>query len=77
MPLFEFSCDKCGQEFEELVYDEKAPQCPNCGANETHKLVSLCARISKDGGATPFPIPSTGRGGCGSCSGGNCGSCGR
>ncbi|WP_417292104.1 FmdB family zinc ribbon protein, partial [Desulfovibrio porci] len=25
MPIYEYSCEKCGHEFEELVFDDVAP----------------------------------------------------
>lgn len=74
MPLYEFICDKCGHEFEELAFGESAMQCPNCGAQDTHKLMSTCARRPRQDGSSGY-APSSG-GGCGSCSGGNCASCG-
>ena len=51
MPIYEYSCEKCGHEFEELVFDDAAPVCPHCGSRETHKLMSRCAHCTGgDGG---------------------------
>lgn len=73
MPIYEFSCAKCGREFEEITSRDSVP-CPHCGSHDTRKMMSACARRSSrsgdDGGYTPSG------GGCGSCSGGNCASCG-
>ena len=44
MPIYEYSCQKCGRDFEELVFDETPPTCPYCGSNDTQKLMSCCAR---------------------------------
>ena len=44
MPIYEYSCQKCGRDFEELVFDETPPPCPYCGSNDTQKLMSCCAR---------------------------------
>lgn len=75
MPIYEYSCDKCGHEFEELVFDDAAPVCPHCGSHETRKLMSRCAHCTGgDGGE--YAAPSSGGGGCAGCSGGNCASCG-
>ena len=75
MPIYEYSCEKCGHEFEELVFDDVAPVCPHCGSRETHKLMSRCAHCTGgDGGE--YAAPSYGGGGCAGCSGGNCASCG-
>jgi putative FmdB family regulatory protein len=56
MPIFEFKCDKCGKEFERLVYsseDEKV-ECPGCGSTETTKEFSVfsCSNIEKSLGAS-------------------------
>lgn len=71
MPIFEYKCPDCGNEFEELVFGSKVPACPECGAGNSEKLMSCaCVRASDgEGGYT-----STG-GGCCGCSGGSCASC--
>ncbi|MEO8585862.1 MAG: zinc ribbon domain-containing protein [Acidobacteriota bacterium] len=65
MPLYEFTCAKCGATFEELVagsLDTLGVTCPECESAEVEKLVSRFAA----GGASP----STERGGsCGPGSG--------
>ncbi|WP_165177695.1 zinc ribbon domain-containing protein [Desulfovibrio sp. ZJ369] len=76
MPIYEYSCEKCHREFEELVFGEDAPICPHCGSRETHKLMSCCSRCAgRHGGGDDAPSGSSG-GGCAGCSGGNCASCG-
>ena len=75
MPIYEYSCEKCGHEFEELVFDDVAPVCPHCGSRETHKLMSRCA-LCTGGDGGEYDAPSSGGGGCAGCSGGNCASCG-
>lgn len=79
MPIFEYGCEKCGRDFEELIFGDEVPACPYCGSTETHKLMSRCARCRGEGGmdgagGADFS-PSSG-GGCAGCSGGNCASCG-
>ena len=43
MPIFDFSCGRCGHEFEHLLFKERErPPCPNCGSKSvTRKTVSL------------------------------------
>lgn len=43
MPLFDFTCHKCGHEFEHLILKHAdQPQCPNCGSKSVTRLaVSL------------------------------------
>jgi len=49
MPIYEYICKECGNEFEELVFsqDASAP-CPKCGSEKTEKLMSACA-VKTDG----------------------------
>jgi putative FmdB family regulatory protein len=43
MPIFEFICRACGQQFESIVRGEETPACPACGAADLEKLVSMFA----------------------------------
>lgn len=51
MPIYEFRCNRCGHQFEELVgwrdVEEGKVQCPNCGSREVERRLSL------------FAVPST------------------
>jgi putative FmdB family regulatory protein len=42
MPLFEFSCNACGETFEEITSSttKKDVTCPKCGSKDVKKLVS-------------------------------------
>lgn len=69
MPMYEYECKACGNEFEELVFGEKNDiPCPKCGSNNTARKVSAaCVRGSgaTAGGMSGLgPMPSMG-GGCG------------
>lgn len=76
MPIYEYSCQKCGRDFEELVFDETPPTCPYCGSNDTQKLMSCCARRRNGAEGGEYAASTSGGGGCAGCSGGNCASCG-
>lgn len=80
MPLFEYRCEACGKEFEELVFKESAPvPCPACGSDKTNKLLSCCRFKTEPSGPRSYiPTPATGgsRSGCSGCSGGSCSTCG-
>lgn len=77
MPIYEYQCDKCCKEFEELVFGDDCPPCPHCGSNETHKMMSCCVHHgSSNGGGEDYSAPPSSGGGCAGCSGGNCASCG-
>ena len=43
MPLFDFRCTACAHVFEALVLKATVPACPQCGAAELEKLLSLPA----------------------------------
>ena len=43
MPIYDFRCTKCANEFELLVRGADAPVCPECGSVQVKKLVSLPA----------------------------------
>ena len=50
MPIYEFVCEKCGHEFEELVMSSgnKKIICPKCNKSKVKKLMStVCARSAK------------------------------
>ena len=43
MPLYEFRCPQCGDEFELIVFssDQEPIQCPKCGASNPERLLSM------------------------------------
>ena len=44
MPLYEYCCNKCGAEFEEMASSSATttPACPQCASGDTKKLMSAC-----------------------------------
>ena len=34
MPIYEYSCKTCGNEFEELIVGDAKPGCPSCGSHD-------------------------------------------
>ncbi len=65
MPLFEFTCRKCGTLFEEILsladLELGPPKCPNCGSQRTERGLSTFSTSSATGKA-PCGAPP---GGCG------------
>jgi putative FmdB family regulatory protein len=43
MPIYEFECEACGVQFEELVAADRACVCPACGSEQTKRLYSTVA----------------------------------
>ncbi|NIA20779.1 MAG: zinc ribbon domain-containing protein [Anaerolineaceae bacterium] len=71
MPIYEFQCDDCGTDFEELyrsINECRGPHCSKCGSKNVHKKFSTFATggSSGDGGDG---------GGCGTCSRSSCAGC--
>lgn len=50
MPIYEFSCEKCGREFERLVFasDREPVKCPDCGSDHTRRELSVFASAGTD-----------------------------
>jgi len=43
MPIYEFSCTACGQEFEVLVLKSTVPACPKCHSENLQRRLSVPA----------------------------------
>ena len=72
MPVYEYVCDACRHEFEELVYsDDETVACPQCKSERAMKVLSSFAFKC---GSTFRSSSSKGDGCCG-CHGGSCGGC--
>lgn len=52
MPLFEYRCQSCDQEFELLVRSGEQPACPDCQGTKLEKLIS--AHAAHVGGGLPL-----------------------
>jgi putative FmdB family regulatory protein len=74
MPIYEYTCGKCGNEFELLVRDGRPPECPTCGTSRLEKRFSVPAAHTKSNSSLPICERPTG-GGCGlpPCGMGGCG----
>jgi putative FmdB family regulatory protein len=69
MPIFEYKCNVCGEDFEKLVFGNKEVNCPKCNSKEVKKKFSVfCAT------GTEKPLAGTSSG-CTSCTKSTCSSC--
>ena len=69
MPIYEYACNQCGEEFEKLVFGNKPVDCPKCNSQDIKKKLSA---FGMSGVEKPFAGPSSG---CTSCNKGSCSSC--
>lgn len=73
MPIYEYHCNQCNQNFEYLVIGKLKSECPACHSKEIRQLMSACGFVSKGtGGET---VRSSGSF-CAGCSTNNCTGCG-
>jgi len=56
MPIYEFVCKDCRQEFKTLTRSHQADsaKCPTCGTERVARLLSVTARTSADEGMARF-----------------------
>jgi putative FmdB family regulatory protein len=64
MPLYEYRCQDCQHDFELLVRQDTALECPACHSHALEKQLSVFA-VSTDGGRPA--ARAAGPGPCGSC----------
>ncbi len=72
MPIYEYTCENCGDEFECIVYRTDEPvSCPKCGKPGPRK------KMSSFGFSVGYKFKSSGSSGsgCAGCSSSNCSSC--
>jgi putative FmdB family regulatory protein len=68
MPIYEYSCLRCGAEFEKLVSMHASPSCPACASDRVMRRISLVG-VRTAGGTSAESGPVAG----GGCCGGGCG----
>ena len=75
MPIYEFACSACNNEFEELVSMTASTSvtCPSCGSNRTEKQLSSFQRVRVGRGDLPAAVTAAAGAGGGGCCGGGCG----
>ena len=71
MPIFEYKCSSCGEDFEKLVFGSQEIKCPKCESSEVVKKFSV---FGMSGVEKPFAGTSSAS--CSACSKSTCSSCG-
>jgi putative FmdB family regulatory protein len=63
MPIYEYACSGCGNQFETLVRSNTVPDCPSCHSTDLEKKLSVFAAH----GGSAASAPAMAAGPCGSC----------
>jgi putative FmdB family regulatory protein len=72
MPIYEYLCEKCGNEFELIVFKDDEPTCPACGEKKPKRKMSTFGFSV----GYKFKSSSSNTGSsCASCGSSNCSSC--
>ncbi|RRR66008.1 MAG: zinc ribbon domain-containing protein [Candidatus Viridilinea halotolerans] len=78
MPMYEYGCLACDSHFDALRrmdQDDSGVVCPQCGASQVQRRLSVFASHSRDGGSarvTEAAPPALGGGCGGGCCSGTC-----
>lgn len=74
MPIYEYACQDCDQDFELLIRGDDQPVCPACGGVHLNKQFSVVAAHSANTRSLPVCQPPAASGGCGlpQCGTGGC-----
>ncbi len=65
MPIYEYECKECGEDFEKLVksmFSKETIDCPTCGSTHVSKSISLFGSLggSRSTGGSFASAPSCG-----------------
>jgi putative FmdB family regulatory protein len=72
VPIYEYNCENCGDDFECIVFRTgEAVECPKCGNKSPKKKMSTFG-FSTGG---KLKLPSSSGSGCSGCSSSSCSSC--
>jgi putative FmdB family regulatory protein len=73
MPIYEYKCNDCGEEFEKLVMKKNQEiECPKCGTKNVKKKFSVFGMMGGEGNSWGVENPGSS---CSGCSSSSCSSC--
>lgn len=75
MPIYEYHCNDCGEDFEQLVFGNEKPDCILCDSSKVKKMMSACGFVSS-GGSGGSVKTSASDSSCGGCAASSCAGCG-
>ncbi len=54
MPIYDFMCEDCQKDFEDIVIQSEMPECPHCGSKSVSRKVSAPSPLKSR--AFPFKV---------------------
>ncbi|MDI6688571.1 MAG: zinc ribbon domain-containing protein [Desulfobacterales bacterium] len=75
MPIYEYHCNNCDENFELLIFGKEQPICPSCKNKKVVRLMSACGFMSKGSGGETVRS-SAADSSCGGCAATSCSTCG-
>lgn len=77
MPIYEYNCKDCNENFEKIVLNNSAKViCPKCGSENLNKKYSVFG-FKSAGGDGESKFISSSAGGCSGCRLTSCSTCGK
>ncbi len=69
MPIYEYQCRDCGEEFEKLLFGPRQVRCPRCESEDVRKKFSLfgMSGVEKAAAGASCSTCSSKRSSCSSC----------
>lgn len=76
MPIFEYECCNCCEQFERLVFRSDEPvSCPKCDSSDVHRMMSVFGFKSGGDKGVASSRMGSGASSCTGCAGGSCSTC--
>lgn len=76
MPIYEYRCNKCSSDFEELILSkDEEVLCPGCGTSEVARKLSVCSFRSGGSSGAELSGGTSAGSACSGCAATSCATC--
>ncbi|OQY00276.1 MAG: hypothetical protein B6I26_08645 [Desulfobacteraceae bacterium 4572_130] len=76
MPIHEYKCNNCENNFEKLILGKEIPICPECNSDNLETCISMCSFVTNSSkGNSNQTSPSMPASSCTGCSATSCSTC--